>query len=112
MIYHITSHEAWAAAEDAGQYTADSLESEGFIHCSTIDQVVDVANSFYKGQPGLVLLAIDETELTADVVYEDSHQNGVLFPHIYGPLNIEAVLNVIEFPCDQKGIFQLPPAIT
>lgn len=112
IIYHITHEKDWEQAESAGAYTADSLDTEGFIHCSTKAQVVQVANSFYKGLQDLVLLCVDENQLTAEVLYEDSHQNGVLFPHIYGPINLEAVINVIPLPCDEKGVFQLPPAIT
>ena len=112
IIYHIAHQHDWQQAEKVGAYTADSLETEGFIHCSTKTQVVEVANNFYKGQQDLVLLCLDETQLTAEVLYEDSHQNGILFPHIYGSINLEAVINVIPFPCDEKGVFQLPPAIT
>ena len=59
IILHITSREAWNAAQKAGQYTAPSLTSDGFIHCSTRAQVLPVAEKFYKGQTGLVILVID-----------------------------------------------------
>ena len=56
IIYHITSRTAWEAAQAAGEYSPDSLKTEGFIHASTGEQVADTANRFYHGQKGLVLL--------------------------------------------------------
>ena len=60
-ILHITSRDAWKTAQVQGQYTAPSLTSDGFIHCSTRSQVLPVAEKFYKGQTGLVILVIDPT---------------------------------------------------
>jgi len=90
-LYHITDHQNWNAAQDTGAYRADSLESEGFIHCSTQDQVVRVANALYRGQANLLLLVIDPDRVQPEIRYEDSHGSGELFPHIYGPLNLDAV---------------------
>ncbi|MGA7192926.1 MAG: DUF952 domain-containing protein, partial [Anaerolineales bacterium] len=64
-IYHIASREAWNAAQEQGQYSAPSLTSEGFIHCSTRTQVLSVAEKFYKGQTGLVILVIDSARLSS-----------------------------------------------
>jgi len=105
-ILHITSPEAWQASQDTGAYTAPSLESEGFIHFSTVEQVADTANRYYQGQSGLILLHIDIDRLDADVKWEPS--NGILFPHIYGPLNVDAVIQVEDFPCGVDGRFAYP----
>lgn len=104
MIFHIAKRSEWNAAEVAGEYVAPSLASEGFIHCSTSEQVLGSAERYYRGQSGLVLLCIDEGGLTSPLRYENR------FPHIYGPLNIDAVTRVVDFPCEADGSFRLPAA--
>jgi uncharacterized protein (DUF952 family) len=69
-IYHITPRAAWEAAQSAGRYSTPSLESDGFIHFSRADQVNGVYQAFYRGQPGLVLLEVDTTRLSADLRWE------------------------------------------
>ena len=69
-IIHLTSRHAWQAAQQNGNYRAASLDSEGFIHCSTADQIVRVANAFYAGQHGLVLLLVEPQALTAELKWE------------------------------------------
>lgn len=108
MIYHITSNAAWMAARAAGSYTADSLPTQGFIHFSTRDQVLHVANTLFHGQPGLVLLAVDPARLGAPLRYEEAHP-GEYFPHLYGPLNLDAVIAVYPFPPQSDGSFDWPP---
>jgi uncharacterized protein (DUF952 family) len=118
MILHITTHKEWGKARVEGEYIAPSLRSEGFIHCSTLKQTVDTANIFFKGQNGLALLCIDESKLKSEYKYEDptggGHHDpsvGKLFPHIYGPINISAVIKVVDFPTDENGLFSLPKDI-
>jgi glutathione S-transferase len=107
IIYHITPAAAWQEAQAAGAYTADSLAAEGFIHLSTRAQVLWVAARFYRGQPGLLLLAVDEARLTAELRYEES-EPGQRFPHLYGPLNLDAVVAAHPFPPEADGSFRLP----
>ena len=111
-IFHITSREQWSQAEQAGSYQADSLASEGFIHCSTSDQVVKVANAYYPGQTGLVLLCIDTDGLDSEVRFEDASgaqfEPGEQFPHIYGPVNVDAVVKVIAWEPGLNGLFMVP----
>ncbi len=109
MILHITTRAAWETAVANGQYAAESLDSEGFIHCSTPAQVLGPANALYHGQRGLVLLCINSERVQAPIVYEDCYETGQLFPHVYGPLNLEAVTAVLEFPPNLDGSFSLPP---
>jgi uncharacterized protein (DUF952 family) len=118
MILHITTHKDWENAKLEDEYSAPSLLSEGFIHCSTLKQTVDTANIFFKGQDGLALLCIDENKLKSECKYEDptgggSHDPtvGKLFPHIYGPINITAVIKVVDFPRNESGFFTLPEEI-
>jgi uncharacterized protein (DUF952 family) len=115
MILHITTRTDWNAALLAGKYAAPSLVKEGFIHCSTIEQVTDTASIFFKGHKGLALLCIDETKLAAELKYEapaggGAHDSSVgeRFPHVYGPINLNAVIKVVDFPPNSDGSFTLP----
>jgi uncharacterized protein (DUF952 family) len=117
VILHITSRTAWQEAQKHGAYTAPSLETEGFIHCSTEKQVVPVANAFYRGQFDLLLLNIDETKLDSELKWEAPAgppaagiSESDLFPHIFGPINLTAVVSVLDFAADPaSGTFSLPP---
>lgn len=110
MILHITQQRDWEAAQKAGVYRGDTLASEGFIHCSTSQQVVTVANTFYRGQAGLVLLRIDPALVAPEIRWEEGAP-GQRFPHIYGPLNLDAVVAVIDFPPQPDGTFVLPAGV-
>ena len=107
MILHITNKLIWDRALQLGEYRGDTLDEEGFIHCSTKEQVIEVADYIFKGIQGLVLLVIDEKAVTPEIKYEDAG-NGKLYPHIYGPLNISAVVRVIDFSPQEGGSFKLP----
>jgi uncharacterized protein (DUF952 family) len=109
-IYHITTAEAWAEAQAAGSYAADSLATEGFIHLSTREQLLWVADRFYRGQPGLLLFAVDTGRLSAELRYEES-EPGMHFPHLYGPLNLDAVVAARPFLPNPDGTFDLPPGV-
>jgi uncharacterized protein (DUF952 family) len=106
-ILHITTAGQWAAARQAGTYRGDTLDSEGFIHCSTPEQVIAVANARFRGQPDLVLLDIDPARVGPDIRWEAA-ENGQIYPHIYGPLNTDDVEWVHEFPPGGDGDFTLP----
>jgi uncharacterized protein (DUF952 family) len=110
IILHICSSAAWAATKN-GDYRCSSLDSEGFIHCSTPDQVVEVANHLFLGQRGLVLLVIDPERVIPNIRYEDAG-NGTLYPHIYGPLNVSAVTGIEPFEPTVEGKFELPARLT
>jgi mutator protein MutT len=107
-ILHITKRESWSKAQTEGIYRADTLVAEGFIHCSRPDQALKVANSLFLGQKGLVLLYIDEDRVAAEVRYENLEGGDDLFPHIYGPLNLDAIIGVASFEPDADGGFELP----
>lgn len=107
-IFHITTRESWNGARAEGIYRAESLATEGFIHCSTREQVVRTANRFFRAQTGLVLLSIDADGVAPEIRYENSEGDGEMFPHIYGELNTDAVTRVSEFEPDGEGFFALP----
>ncbi len=109
LIYHITTRAEWEQAKKNGKYAADTLDTQGFIHCSREGQLLRVANSFYKGRQGLVILAIDSGKLTSPLKWEPgSDLTAEVFPHIYGPVNVEAVYNVLAFEPNPDGTFGLP----
>ena len=116
LILHATARASWSTAQAEGAYRTDSLASEGFIHCSTAAQIVRVANMLFKGQRDLVLLVIDPQYLQAELKWEPPvHPSGTgvppaddLFPHLYGPLNLEAVVGVLPFDAGPDGAFSLP----
>jgi uncharacterized protein (DUF952 family) len=109
LIFHITTKTAWNLAQGLGQYSASSLASEGFIHCSTSAQVVATAERFYAGQRGLILLALDSQRIQPEVKYEPgTDKPDELFPHVYGPINLDAVTRVLDFEPDSAGHFHLP----
>lgn len=115
-ILHITSRPEWQSAEKRGLFAASSLMTEGFIHFSTPEQVIPVANALYRGQNGLVLLVVDESRLKPELRWEpatsapsESVSASELFPHVYGPLNVDAITSVVDFTPDPAGGFSLPP---
>jgi uncharacterized protein (DUF952 family) len=119
LILHITSKSEWLEAQNRGEYVAPSLQSGGFIHCSTEKQVLRVANAFYRGRTDLVLLQLDETKLTSALKWEPPAgppAPGISpadkFPHIYGPINLTAVIAAVDFPPKSaSATFSLPPQL-
>ena len=106
-IIHVCRTEDWKFAQNAGEYRVDSLESEGFIHCSKPEQVIRVANDYFPAAQDLLLLWIDPTKLGFELRWEASH--GEVYPHIYGPLNLDAVITVREYLPDSDGVFRTLP---
>jgi uncharacterized protein (DUF952 family) len=120
LIYHITTRAAWLDALSTSEYRAESLASAGFIHFSQRHQVLGVANAFYVAQKDLVILVVEPSRLKAELKYEAPvHPSAStsapvaddLFPHLYGPLNADAVTAVIDFPAGADGKFTLPVEI-
>jgi uncharacterized protein (DUF952 family) len=114
-ILHITTKRDWEEAKRNGVYEAPSIKTDGFIHCSTARQTIETANAFFRGTADLVLLLIDEDAARAEVRYEppaSGHSDpNDLFPHLYGPLNLDAVKNVVDFPPRGDGLFELPKSV-
>ena len=93
-IYHITTNEAWTLAKETGSFVTPSLKEEGFIHCSELSQVEDIRSRFYTGVQDLVLLTIDTEKLTSQLIFEWSPSVQNTFPHVYGPINVDAVVEL------------------
>lgn len=98
MIYHVTDKESWEKALINQCYTHPSLELEGFIHMSTKNQVAGVLERYFKNQTNLIVLHIEEQLLKADVRYELSPSLQEEFPHVYGVINLDAVVKMEQIP--------------
>jgi len=105
IIYHITTANEWSEAVKRGRYEARSLTTEGFIHCSDRGQVIRVANSIFRSTGGLLLLHIDRERLRSPVVYENLGGGTEMFPHVYGPIDLDAVRHVTLFEPAEDGSF-------
>lgn len=90
-ILHITTEAAWSKAREDGELTTPSLEDEGFIHCSTFAQVESTADRIFKGSGDLLALEVEVARITAPLKWEKATDVGDEFPHVYGPLNADAV---------------------
>ena len=110
-IYHICRREEWRAAQSQGVYAGSSQDqADGFIHFSSGQQVVASAAKHRAGQAGLVLLSVDPDALGAALKWEAS-RGGALFPHLYGDLNVAAVLRVDDLPLVENGQHRFPPGV-
>jgi len=95
IIYHVTTATAWDEALQKGYYEHPSLHAEGFIHCSQEEQVAGVLERYFSGQTDLVKLVIDTDRLTSRYIQEWSPSTQDTYPHVYGPINADAVVEVI-----------------
>ena len=104
IIYHLVPADHWHGLNPTTPYIPRDFESDGFIHCTRgLNLLLQVANTYYRTVPGaFLLLVIDESRVSAEVKYEGG------FPHIYGPLNQDAIASVHTMPRHDDGRFELP----
>ena len=93
-IYHVTTAAEWKAAQEKGSYESTSLKEEGYIHCSLEEQIAAVLERYFSGKTDLVKLVIDTDKLTSPYIYDWSTTNEDTFPHVYGPINTDSVIQV------------------
>lgn len=105
MLLHVTKADAWAEARASGSYRPVSLAQEGFVHLSTATQWERTLRRFFHGEPGLVLLFVDESLLPVEVRYEPA--DGELFPHLYAALPASAVVEVATLDVDADGVHRI-----
>jgi len=108
VLVHLCSNDEWRSAQAAGEHRPGSLHVNGFVHLSTPEQVHLPANRLYAGRTDLVLLRIDPALLTAPVRWEPgvpTDPDAMVFPHLYGALPVNAVINVTPYPPDEHGQF-------
>jgi len=112
ILFHIVKKDAWLKALDLNVYEPESLKKEGFIHFSTSDQLLKVANTRFKGQEDLLVLIVAEKSLITDLRYEDCADEGDQFPHLYRKLKSSEVVSFVDFRPHNDGTFTLPLEIT
>jgi uncharacterized protein (DUF952 family) len=108
-LYHITSVEQWTAARTRGDYVAESLAREGFIHCSYEHQVIEVANRLFRGRRDLVLLYVDRNRLGVEARDENLEGGQEQYPHVYGPIPLEAIIEAKVFEPAADGLWRALP---
>ena len=111
-IFHIVGKNDWHSVKKKRKdYEPSSLKTEGFIHCCKLDQILIVLNTFFKNQDHQLILVINQNNVKSKVVHEtpyETPQSKFNFPHIYGPLNLDAVEDEIEVHPKDDGQFTLP----
>lgn len=113
LIFHIAEPNDWQQARADGTYTTSTrgrtLAEEGFLHCSRFGQVTTVLNFAYADVAGpLSLLVVDREKLESPLQLDEVPEAGDVYPHIYGPLNVSAVVDVLPLSRDTSGEWQLP----
>jgi uncharacterized protein (DUF952 family) len=106
-IYHIVDPTWWETFSNKDYYESETLSEENFIHLSTFEQVKGTLTNYFKGAKRLFLLHINATKLTSNLVYEDLFDTGIAFPHLYGRLNKDAVIEVQELLADEDGVLKV-----
>ncbi len=109
-IFHITRQTLWDASVE--EYRGDTLDSQGFIHCSHAHQLIAVANANFHGTSDLLVLEIDPSRVLSEIRYENLERGTHPFPHVYGPLNREAVVGVHLLEPDPSGDFAEPSMLS
>lgn len=95
LIYHIVLPEIWAQFADEPSYESESLTTEGFIHCSYEDQLEAVLERYYENAGTVLILTIETGKLTSELIEEPSTNNEI-YPHIYGRINKDSIVEIAE----------------
>ena len=95
IIYHIATKKDWENALVTGSYEHPTLKNEGFIHCSLDSQIAGVLERYFPGMTDLVKLVIDTDKLNSKYVFDWSQSTADTYPHIYGPINLDAVIETV-----------------
>lgn len=108
MIYHFITATDFKARVSGGELRTASLESEGFIHCSTRDQYLERVNYLAPYSEEMQLLEIDESALASEVRYENTTVGGEEYPHVYGPIPLKAIINKYHLEWDGEEGYAAP----
>jgi uncharacterized protein (DUF952 family) len=107
MVYHLVQPEWWETFANKDYYESETLSEEKFIHLSTFEQINGTLSNYFKGLNRLFLLHIDASKLTSNLVFEDLFETGIAFPHLYGRLNKDAVVEVQELLSNEDGVLEV-----
>lgn len=111
MIAHCMKKSNWNKIKDESYWGHQNIENEGFIHCSPIQYLWRVLPNFEKEKEELVIICIDEEKLEAEVKYEDDGNYGRSYPHVYGAINKDAVIRVLDYLKDEQGHYMKNPEL-
>jgi len=115
MILHGCARPDWEAAVAAGAYAGDTLDTEGFVHCSDPGTVHLPLTALFRGRTDLVLLVIDPAVVGSPVRWEPGDPadpaGSAWFPHVFGPIPVGAVTAVHPLVPELDGSFRLPAAL-
>ena len=111
MIYHITARQLLEKARLDGVYVHPSVAEVGFTYCTTKEQTASTMNRKFKGIEGMLLIEIDTKEIPAKIVYEDLRGLGEKHPHIYGPIPLKAIVQVLKLVPNDQGEFSFPTEV-
>ncbi|NES19206.1 MAG: DUF952 domain-containing protein [Symploca sp. SIO3E6] len=110
-IYHFALPARFQAQQVNGEYIPEQFSEDGFIHCCYPNQLLGVLSRHFPHTEELLLLVIDRSQVSCDVIDENTHGGTELFPHIYGALPLAAVLRTYPLTRNEKGIFDLPELV-
>lgn len=94
LLFHVAQTKDVDQSAETGAYRCDSIATEGFIHCCKPEQLQGVLERYYSGVTGLLLLHIDSDLLLSELVFENTVGGEELFPHVYGEINMDAVVQI------------------
>lgn len=104
LIYKLSPRDEWQAAEATGIFTGAPIDvADGFIHFSTADTVEETANKWFVDVEDVLLVVVDADQLDEDQLKYEPSRGGALFPHLYGPMPMSAVISVHELPKSDAG---------
>lgn len=94
FIYHVTTRSWWEAAQKLGKLSSPRFDEEGYIHCATAQQIPGVLERYFANQTDLVKLTLDKQKIQPPLVFELAANLNEVFPHVHGPINLDAVVDV------------------
>lgn len=107
LIFHVVKKEDWKLQKKDSRYHPESIDTEGFIHCSPGREIEEVTNRLFKGESDILLIIINTTLVEPEIRYENSGDSDTKYPHIYGPLNMDAVIDKIELASEDDGSYKI-----
>jgi uncharacterized protein (DUF952 family) len=111
ILVRITDKASWEQAKTLNVFHGE-FEDDGFVHLVNPEQVLKIANVSFAGRDDLMLLVLHRARIRSSIHEADLYETGELFPHLYGTLNLEAVMMVLDFPPSEDGTFKLPRRLT
>jgi len=107
LIFHLVKKKDWKEQKKEARYHPEVLDSKGFIPCSSGNNIEEIANRLFRGERRILLIVINTTLIEPELKYEQNMEGGVSYPHIYGPLNLDAVIDKIELVPEEDGSFEI-----